>query len=341
VKALIVRMSSIGDVVHTLPALSALSSAGHRVGWLVEPPARSLVVRNPLVGPAVVVPPAKRFHTGLALEAVRRLRAERFDVSLDFQGLWKSAAWAWLSGARRVIGFSADWRREGASQVLVGEAVPMDRRAVHVIDKNLALLAAVGIDAVGHREFPLPPADIEAAVVAAKLRERGLDRFALLSPGGGWTSKLWPAERFGLLARGLRAHGLRSLVAWGPAEEDLAQATVAASDAAAEASWPSSLLEFAELARRAAVVVAADTGPLHLACAVGAPVVGLFGPTDPVRNGPFSADDAVVRRLPACAPCHKRVCPVHSGTMAEIGHEEVLAAVLRRLGVATERSRAL
>jgi heptosyltransferase I len=341
VKALIVRTSSIGDVVHTMPALSALARAGWKAGWLVEPPARSLVVRNPLVAPAVVVPPAKRFQGALALEALRRLRAERFDVAFDFQGLWKSAAWAWLSGARRVIGFAAAWRREGASQVLVGEPVPMDTRAVHVIDKNLALLSAVGIDAVGHREFPLPPTGAEAAVVAERLRERGFGRFALLSPGGGWASKIWPAERYGLLARGLRAHGLRSLVTWGPGEEDLAQQATAASDGAAEAPFPSSLLEYVEMARRAAVVVAADTGPLHLACAVGAPVVGLFGPTDPARNGPFSADDAVVRRIPACSPCHKRSCPVHSGTMAEIEHEEVLAAVLRRLGVAKERSVAL
>jgi heptosyltransferase I len=341
VKALIVRTSSIGDVVHTLPALSALSRAGFRAGWLVEPAARPLVARNPLVDPAVVVPPAKRFQGAPALEALRRLRAERFDVALDFQGLWKSAAWAWLSGARRVIGFSAAWRREGASQVLVGEPVELDTRAVHVIDKNLALLAALGIDAIGHREFPLPPTSAEAAVVAGRLGERGVDRFALLSPAGGWASKRWPAERFALLAQGLRANGLRSLVSWGPGEEHLARQVAAASDGAAEALFPSSLLEYVEMARRAAVVVAADTGPLHLACAIGVPVVALFGPTDPARNGPFSEDDAVVRRVPACAPCHKRHCPVHAGTMAEIGHAQVLAAVVRRLAVAAERSRAL
>ena len=120
----------------------------------------------------------------------------------------------------------------------------------------------------------------------------------MLNPGGGWASKLWPAERFGELAQGLRALGLPSLVSWGPGEEALADRVVAASGGAAVRSFPTSLLDYVELARRARLVVAADTGPLHLACAVGTPVVALFGPTDPVRNGPFAPDDVVLRRMP-------------------------------------------
>ena len=155
--------------------------------------------------------------------------------------------------------------------------------------------------------------------------------FALLSPGGGWPGKLWPAERYGSLAAGLRERGLERLVAWGPGEELLADRVVAASHGAARKAFPTSLLELAELARRARVVVAADTGPLHLACAVRTPVVGLFGPTDPSRNGPFSPQDVVVRRTPLCSPCHRRRCRVHEGVMEAINVEEVLRALDRRL----------
>ena len=168
------------------------------------------------------------------------------------------------------------------------------------------------------------------------MKERDGD-VAILNPAGGWASKLWPAERFGEVAKGLRELGLRSIVTWGPGEQSLADRVVAASDGAAERSFPTTLLDYVELARRARLVVAADTGPLHLACAVGTPVVALFGPTDPERNGPFAAADVVVRRTPPCAPCYSRACPRHPGVMAEIPAAEVLAAAKRRLAMARER----
>lgn len=155
----------------------------------------------------------------------------------------------------------------------------------------------------------------------------------VLNPGGGWASKLWPAECFGELAKRLRALGLRPVVSWGPGEEGLADRVVAASDGRAMRSFPTSLLDYVEIARRARLVVAADTGPLHLACAVGTPVVALFGPTDPARNGPFAREDIVIRKTPACAPCYSRTCVRHAGVMEEIGVAEVLAAVQRRLGM--------
>ncbi len=335
-KALVVRTSSIGDVVHVLPALAALRRAGHEVGWLVEPASRVLLEGNPAVSRVVTIPAVKAYRLSEAATAVRALRAERFDVALDFQGLWKSAAWARLSGARRVIGYSSEWRRERPSSLLVGESVALPPAAVHVIDKNLALLRPLGIDAVGQREFPLPASPESVPRVDSGLRALGLGSFAILNPGGGWASKLWPAERFGEVARGLRAFGLASIVTWGPGEEGLAEKVVAASDGAAQRSFPTSLLDYVELARRARVVVAADTGTLHLACAVRTPVVALFGPTDPARNGPFDAADVVVRRVPPCAPCHRRVCPRHDGVMAGIPASEVLEAVERRLALRAE-----
>jgi ADP-heptose:LPS heptosyltransferase len=331
VKALIVRLSSIGDVVHTLPALFALHRQGWEAGWLVEPASRVLLEGQTLLAHVAAAPAAKAFHMGAALDTLRGLRAARYDVALDFQGLWKSAAWARLAGGSRVVGYAGPWRRERPSAVLLGERVALPSEAVHVIDKNLALLRPLGIDALGLREFPLPASPEADERVDRALRERGLDAFAILNPGGGWASKLWPAESFAALARGLRARGLPSLVTWGPGEEALAESVAAASAGAAVRSFPTSLLDYVALARRARLVVAADTGTLHLACAVGTPVVGLFGPTDPARNGPFSPHDEVVRRVPSCAPCHRRVCPRHDGIMAAIPVAEVLEAADRRL----------
>jgi lipopolysaccharide heptosyltransferase I len=336
VKALIVRLSSIGDVVHTLPTLAALRQHGWEAGWIVEPASRVLLEGNPALEQAVAAPAAKAFRWREAMTALRALRERRYDAALDFQGLWKSAAWARLAGARRVIGFDRPWRKEPASSLLIGERAELPLGRDHVIDKNLALLGPLGIEATGLREFPLPASPESVARVDEGQRELVARDFAVLNPAGGWESKLWPAERFGEVAKGLRERGLRSIVTWGPGEEALAERVVASSDGAAVRSFPTTLLDYVELARRARLVVAADTGPLHLACAVATPVVALFGPTDPARNGPFAPADEVIRRTPPCAPCYRRGCARHPGIMAEIPVAEVLGAAERRLAAARE-----
>lgn len=334
-KALIVRLSSIGDVVHTLPVLAALRRNGWDAGWLVEPVAQPILPREPFLLQAVGAPGARAFRLGAARRVLREIQQQRYDVALDLQGLWKSAFWARLSGAGRVLGYASPWRRERFSALLIRELFELPGDAAHVIDKNLALLRLIGIDAVGLRQFPLPtPSEEQVTGLAARLQELELRDYVVLNPGGGWPSKLWPPERYGLLARGLRERGLRSIVSWGPGEERLAERAVAVSEGAARLCFPTTLSEFLELARRARLVVAADTGPLHLACAAMTPVVGIYGPTDPARNGPFSPRDVVVRRTPLCSPCHKRRCAVHEGVMDVITPDEVLRAVDRRLGIA-------
>jgi len=328
-RVLIVRLSAIGDVVHTLPVLAALHRAGHEVFWLVEPPARPLLEGHALLRNVVAAAPARRASLAAARATRRALHTERFDVALDLQGLWKSAVWARLSGARRVIGAERRARREGLSAILAHERVPIPPAAVHVIDKNLAVLRALGIEAVGGREFPLPPLPPVSADAPGNL--------ALLNPGGGWESKLWPAESYGALAPHLKSRGLTPLVTWGPGERDRAERVVAASAGTAVLAPATTLLEYTALAHGARLVVAADTGPLHLACAVKAPVVALFGPTDPARNGPFSPDDVVVRKVPTCAPCHRRQCTVHDGVMRALPVEDVAAAVDARLARAGAR----
>ena len=338
-RTLVVRLSAIGDVVHTLPALAALKRRGHDVDWLVEPKARPLIEGNPAVARAIPAPPARLSAMGRAHSAARDLRRARYDTALDMQGLWKSAVWARAAAAKHPVGFSGPWRREPLSEMLLGKRVHLGPEPPHVIDKNLALLRVLDIEAVGTREFPLPPAAAEALRVDGEIASRGWRDLAILNPGGGWASKLWPPSAYGAVARGLAARGITSVVTWGPGEERLADEVVGASAGTAHRCFPTTILELAALARRARLVVAADTGPLHLACAVGAPVVGIFGPTDPARNGPFSASDVTVRRLPLCAPCHRRRCWIHEGVMAAVTAPQVLAAADRRLArAAAERT---
>lgn len=333
-KALVVRLSSIGDVVHTLPAASALRAHGWEVGWAVEPAARPLLEGHPLLAHVVPLPAARRFRLAPARAAAAALRAHGYDVALDFQGLWKSAVWSRLSGAPRVIGWSRRWRREPASAMLARERVELPAAVTHVIDENLALLRPLGIDAVGGREFALPrlsPAIDEVDRGLAQLAV-ARDDVVVLNPGGGWPEKLWPAESFGALARALRERGLRPVVSWGPGEEALADRVAAASGGAALRCFPTTLTGFVELARRARLVVAADTGPLHLACAVRTPVVGLFGPTDPARNGPFAAEDVALRAATRTGRGDRFRAP--SADMGEITVDDVARAALRRLGLA-------
>ena len=340
-KALIVRMSSIGDVVHVLPALAALRHHGWDAGWLVETPAVALLERNAAVLRTHFLPRAQTLTLGAVRRAAAELRLEKYDAALDFQGLWKSALWARFAGTPRLVGFASAWRREPLSSLLIREGASPTSEAVHVIDKNLALLRALGIDEVGLREFPLPVSEAEAVTVRQGLKSLRIGGFVVLNPGGGWASKLWPPEGYGTVARALRERGLDALVTWGPGEQALADRVVRASDGAAVRCFPTTLLEYIELCRETRLVIAADTGPLHVACAVGAPVLGLYGPTDPERNGPFSPDDRVVRRVPLCSPCHRRRCRVHDGVMKAITPTEVVRTIDARLGLSFPEARAV
>ncbi len=333
-RLLLVRLSAIGDIVHALPAAAALAAAGYEVVWAVQPPGRALVEGSSAVASCVVVPARAPFSPRAIARAMAALRAAHVATALDLQGLWKSGFWARASGARRRIGFAGPARREPLSALLLTERLALPAGIQHVIDKNLALLAALGLDAVGQRLFPLPPFAREAARIDRELAALGIERPVLFHPGGGWASKLWPAESYGELASRLARRRIPALVTWGPGEAALAERVVAASGGTAIASFPASLLELAALARRARAIVAADTGPLHLACAVGTPAVALFGPTDPARNGPWNPADLALSRRPPCFPCHRRECATHRGILAEIPVDEVEQALLQRLGLA-------
>jgi lipopolysaccharide heptosyltransferase I len=351
-KILIVKLGSIGDIVHTLPSLAAIRRALPRaeVAWVVEQRAAEILKDNPLLDRLIEIDTKalrRRWPlSGETLLATRqqlhRLRASAFDVSLDFQGLLKSAAIARLARAPRVYGFARRSLREPASRFLLTRTVnvPLD---ANVIRKNLALAAdALGINVPEDGddfEFPIAvsPEQEREASEAASLSD---GNFAILNAGGGWPTKLWSAERFGALADALLArHGLRSFVTYGPGERELAESVTRASRTGAAQALSLSLKGFYALARRASLYVGGDTGPTHLAVAAGAPVVGLFGPTEWWRNGsPRTMDVCVERADIGCrTDCHRRACS--AWICMDIDVARVAAAADERLRRVAESKR--
>ena len=344
-RILIVKLGSIGDIVHTLPALSALRSAMPQaeISWVVERPSAEILKDNPFLDRLIEVD-TKALRRGLMSgetlraprQQLRRLRASAFDVALDFQGLFKSASIARLSGARRVFGYSRESLREPASSFLLSKKIYIPKRT-HVIAKALQLVnGALGIP------VPTQPQDFVFLISVGETAEAEAERalvntagnYAILNPGGGWPTKLWSAERFGKLADALWSHyGLYSLITHGPGEAELAETVVRSSLSGKARSVSLSLKGFYSLAKSARVYVGGDTGPTHLAVAANTPIVGLFGPTEWWRNGSPRAEDICVERndIDCRVDCHRRSCS--KWICMDIDVERVLEAVGRRLRV--------
>jgi ADP-heptose:LPS heptosyltransferase len=252
-------------------------------------------------------------------------------VAFDFQGLMKSAVLARASGASRVAGFSIWHLREKTARPFYSETDDTaDNEAEHVIHKNLHLLQLVGVQ-TPRIEFPLAP--VVSRALDEVRRDMGPGPFALVNPGAAWPNKRWPPSRFGEVAAFLsEVRGLRSIVLWGPGEQAVAQAVVAASNGAARQAPPTDIPDLVALSRNAALVVSGDTGPLHIAAAVGTPVVALFGPTNPRRNGPWAPADVTVSRFDGCACHYERKCHESRWCLESISVAEVTAAIQQRLG---------
>jgi heptosyltransferase I len=280
-RILIVRLTAIGDVIHGVPVACALRREfpDAFISWVVEGRAGDVLEGHPALDALIRVP--RRFWK--SPREIWRLRARlselNFDVVIDLQCLTKSAVTGWLSGARRRIGRAGVEGRE-LSRVFNNELV--EAGGAHVIEQYLSMLKPLGI-ASPAVEFDLPERTADAEVADGFLRANGLrgHRFAILNPGAGWPSKIWPAERYGELATYLsRKHGLRSIAAWGlPSETALAESIVSTSDGDALLAPPTTMLELASLCRRAALFVGSDTGPMHLAVAVGTPTISMHGPS--------------------------------------------------------------
>jgi heptosyltransferase I len=289
-RLLLVRLGSLGDIVHTFPAVAALreSFPESRLVWLTHPRWLGLVQSS---GLASEIWPVDSRDLGSVREVVGKIRGARWDAAIDYQGLWKSALLPFLGGVSKRVGFSSATIREMGVPILYTERVLCP--TTHIADQNGELSLRAGA-ARGTRFFSLQVSESDERRVCSDLRKEGIESYVVLSPGGGWRAKCWPAERFGELCRTIGAElSLRCVINYGPGEESLAEEVRRASGGANPAVYDGELGPLMALLRGARCIVGGDTGPLHLAIALGTPAVALFGPTDPARNGPYlSSEDS-------------------------------------------------
>ncbi|MGO9640021.1 MAG: lipopolysaccharide heptosyltransferase I [Candidatus Acidiferrales bacterium] len=323
-KILVVRLSSMGDIVHSLPGAAALREAfpSAQIDWLVQRRWSSLLEESPAVNRVI---PFDSSSPGRVVACVRQYRAEGYDAAVDFQGLYKSAILTFASGARRRVGF--DWQSawESGASLFYNERVRGG--GPHRVDKNLSLVERLGVARPSQPQFPLRVSAEGAGNLKNRLEGQGIGEFWVAAPAAGWGSKTWPAERYGAVCRILeRRHGWRAVIAVGPGEQELARDVRDAAAPALPLLVETSLAELMALLAQARCVLGGDTGPVHVAAALGAPVVGLYGATDPAQTGPYSPRAIVI--------CHARPEETNydrrrdpSRAMLSITVDEVIAAV--------------
>jgi lipopolysaccharide heptosyltransferase I len=354
-RLLVVRLSAMGDVIHTLPAVNALRKAFPRshIGWLIEERWAELLCApgaarrgprssfRPLVDEVHTVNLrgwGKSLFSLSTLQRIARIwndvREVRYDVAVDLQGAIRSAVLARWSGARMVCG-SAEPRESPASLWYTRKVLAQGR---HVVEQNLSIAEAmIESQSRALRQVRLVAEDISSQIprdpqvdasVGQRLERHGIGDFAILNPGAGWGAKRWPVERYGEVARALADCGVRSILNYGPGEEELARAAESASRGTAEV-MSCSLTELIALTRRARLFIGGDTGPLHLAAALRVPVVAIYGPTDPARNGPYGTHSIVLRSSQSLTTYTRRTEP-DEGLLA-IGSDTVVAAASKLL----------
>lgn len=327
-RVLIVKPSAIGDVVHALPILNLLKKhwPQAKFDWLVTPACAGILDGHPQLN-EVIRFDRKRFgakwHNPAVLRSLLQfahdLRARNYDVAIDLQGLFRSGWLTFQSGAPIRIGMSD--AREMAT-LFYTRRVNVPRGERHAIDRYLAVAEAVG---AGRAPIEFIFADTEAD--RAFIAQRTPPRYALLFPGTNWPTKRWPVERYAALAKQLHErHNLPSIVGGGPDEAALGAQIPGAINLAGQTT----LNQLVALIRRAELVVSNDSGPMHIAAALGKPLVAPFGPTNPRRTGPYRRPLSVIRMEIACSPCYSRTC-WHQSCLQQLPVEPVLELAEREM----------
>lgn len=336
-RLLVVRLGAMGDILHALPAVTALRQQHPAwiIDWVVEPRWRALLSSSevttrgpgrPVVDDLHLAPAREWSRNPLRISTIHEiktlrcaLRTRGYDTVIDFQGAIRSAIIGRMAGSRRLIG-EAEPREPAARWFFTDRVVT---QGMHVIEQDMELAEQIAGDELSPAQ-PLLPVDLASEAWCDELlRASGGQPLALVNPGAGWGAKRWPAERYAAVASGLTARGFRVLVNAGPGEEALAEAIVQGTGGAA-VSLAMNLDQLIAVTRRIALCIAGDTGPLHLACALGRPVVGIYGPTDPSRNGPYGTRFRVLRS-PTSRRDHSRRAEPEAGLLT-ITPEDVLQA---------------
>jgi heptosyltransferase-1 len=307
-RVLIIKPSAIGDVVHALPVLNLLRRrwpAAH-VSWLVTPACAGLLDGHPQINEVILFDRKRYGRSWRSPSALRdlstfnrSLKSHRFDLVIDLQGLFRSGWLTWRTHAPVRIGSTS--ARE-FSWIFCTHLAQADTNGQHAIERylNVAEFLGLGRSPV---EFVFPTDDHDRRYVNGLLPP--LEQFAVLLPATNWATKQWPIERFAALVKPLRErYGFASVLAGGPDAVPLAASLPGVINLAGKTN----LRQLVALLERASLVIANDTGPMHIASALGRPLVTMFGPTSPVRTGPYQRMDSVVRLDIPCSPCFSRTC---------------------------------
>jgi len=338
-KILVIRLGSLGDIIHALPACRTLRSSfpGARIDWLVEerhgflPSAVDFLDR-------VITIDTKSLSTSPwewkgwqnAGRAIAELRSNRYDVCLDFQGLLKTALLSLVSGAKKRVGFPPSLVREKPAHWFYHQVTRDPGSPLHVTRLNLLLVETIG----GGTHLSQVDFGLENTVeqeVESRLSAAGISRFVVINPGGGWQTKRWSPAKYGALAAEIvKKLGYSVIVTTGPGEEHLYRKLARHSEGTL-LHLQLSFLQLIPLLRKSHLFIGGDTGPFHLACALRTPVVGIFGPTSPSRNGPWPDPDGAVHHVLPCSNCYGRSCPEANECM-DIPVSEVFGQVRNGLG---------
>ncbi len=340
---LIVKLSAIGDVVHTLPALNALRRhfPGAHITWLVEEAASGLLAGHPALD-RVLVSRRKAWLKGLG-SAYRQqhaheiktflcnLRDREYEMVFDFQAALKGAALIALVRGRRKIGFGRGLQHQEGSYFFLNERIPAVSMEIHALERGLMMLKAVGISCPAI-EYRLPITADHRIQASRALSENGIgsdQAFVAINPMAKWESKLWCQDRFGRVADRVRSElGYPVVFTGGPEDRPYISAIQDhMTTRSVNFCGRTDLLTLAALLQRATLMITTDTGPMHIAAAVGTPTVALFGPTAPWRTGPYGLVHKVIQAERPCQPCFKRRCPYSYKCMATIKVETVMTAV--------------
>lgn len=343
-KILIVRLGSLGDVVHTIPAQQFLVRRypGSEIHWLVEPPYDRLLARIPNIH-KIWTADTKLWrkelrHLSKAKILISELRGQHFDLTVDFQGLVKSALLSRLSGASRVVGYRKKWLRETQAAWFYTERIGIEDGQRHQIEYLMDLVEPPRFKGPISPQIPL---DIPAE--AYNYVDDHLERLqaahpVLLNPGAGWETKRWAPDCFARLGRMIEERlDIPVIVTYGPAEQRLVELIQAETQPRPLRTFPTDLLQLAALCRRSQLMVAGDTGPLHLAVALGLATVAVLGPAFPWRTGPFCQRDVILQHELPCPHPYKRTCREHF--CMDISVERVFSGVVARLGIEADAKR--
>ena len=340
-KILIVKLSAIGDVIHTLPSLNAIRKhyPDAHITWLIEEAASSLVIGHEALD-RVIISKRKQWIKKIfgqsclknikeAYQFIKELRDTEYDLIIDFQGLLKSAVLIALARGKRKIGFDKGMEHMEHSYIFLNERIPPVNMDNHALLRSLMLINALGIKSK-EIEYKIPVSDYTRNITNELLERHGIKGaglFVAINPVAKWETKLWDNRKFALLADRLIEKYNASVIFTGSQSDKSTIKNIMSfmSKKAVNLAGKTTLKKLAALYEKTRFVISTDTGPMHMAAAVGTPVIALFGPTAPWRTGPFGSEHKILRSGPDCSPCFKRQCNTID-CMKQISVEQVLDA---------------